>query len=391
MNSIRFLVLGWAVTTCMGLAPWALGQPTGTPSGLAAERALPSRHEYVVQDMLKFCEPAKGFWVDLGAGQGQVAIPLTQETGNPVLMVDPNAEAMSIGLQNARENGLQDRLSAVIGVAEALPFPDNSVDLLVSRGSIFFWDNPAKGLQEVYRVLRPGCRAYIGGGAGSGYPPEATAALIQGRKKRLEGDEAERWQRFVELRRPKQMRQWAESAGLPEFQIMGHGAISADDPRVGQGVWLLFEKQPETSTQKDGDSVSVARQGDAVVYSIHSASGIGSATIRPGTGWPAKVLLRLYLRGLESLTVSHGPVELSASVASHSGHPVQWSVRRDDSQTPVEQDKAPGMKIGIFDADGQPVEGLPEAGGYFEVPLPAVLLDARPKSLTIHWIDFYRS
>jgi hypothetical protein len=25
--------------------------------------------------------------------------------------------------------------------------------------------------------------------------------------------------------------------------VMGKGAISAEDPRVGQGVWLLFEKQ----------------------------------------------------------------------------------------------------------------------------------------------------
>ena len=37
----------------------------------------------------------------------------------------------------------------------------------------------------------------------------------------------------------------AKDAGLSEFQIMGKGAISADDPRVGQGVWLMFEKKPD--------------------------------------------------------------------------------------------------------------------------------------------------
>jgi hypothetical protein len=40
------------------------------------------------------------------------------------------------------------------------------------------------------------------------------------------------------------MRQWAQAAGLQGFEVLGSGALSADDPRVGQGVWLLFRKQP---------------------------------------------------------------------------------------------------------------------------------------------------
>jgi len=41
------------------------------------------------------------------------------------------------------------------------------------------------------------------------------------------------------------MKKWAEDAGLPGPRLMGKGAISAEDTRVGQGVWLLFEKKPE--------------------------------------------------------------------------------------------------------------------------------------------------
>ena len=44
----------------------------------------------------------------------------------------------------------------VHGSAEALPFPDSSFDAVVSLSSLHFWTNPAAGLQEMARVLRPG-------------------------------------------------------------------------------------------------------------------------------------------------------------------------------------------------------------------------------------------
>lgn len=221
------------------------------PSGLRAERELPSRHPYNVKDILRYCKPEKGFWVDLGAGRGQLTIPLIEATGSAVVMIDPDAEAMQKGLALAREKGLQDKLLAVVGVAEALPLADDSVDLVASRGSIFFWDDQAKGLKEVYRVLRPGGKAMIGGGAGSGYPASATEKLIEGRKSRMEGEEAAKWRRFVELRRPEQMKAWAEAAGLTDYTVMGEGAISAADRRVGQGVWILFAK-PSDPTPQEG-------------------------------------------------------------------------------------------------------------------------------------------
>ncbi len=236
----------WTGSVVVSLVTWAAGAgpPQQAPRGIEGERSLPSRYAYVAADILRLCQPARGCWVDLGAGEGGVALALIEATGNPVLMIDPDGDALQRGLAAARDRKVADRLLAVIGTAEALPLPDNSVDLLASRGSIFFWNDPVNGLQEVQRVLRPGGAAYIGGGAGSGYPAEAVARLMAQRKAQLEGDDAEKWQRFVALRRPEQMRQWAQAAGLQGFEVLGSGALSADDPRVGQGVWLLFRKQP---------------------------------------------------------------------------------------------------------------------------------------------------
>jgi SAM-dependent methyltransferase len=236
--SLAALVAPWCV---MLAGTFSLAAEPVSYEPPESERSLPGRHVYVVQDLLRLCQPQPGFWVDLGAGKGQVAIPLLEATDNSVVMVDPKADALAEGLQTAREKGLQRRLAAVVGSAESLPFPDNTVDLVVSRGSIFFWEDPVQGLREVHRVLRPGGKAYVGGGAGSGYPKSAVIELIQGRKEKLQGDEAEKWQRFIELRRPEQMQDWASRAGLPAFRVLGQGAI-ADDEQIGQGVWLLFEK-----------------------------------------------------------------------------------------------------------------------------------------------------
>ncbi len=235
--TLAVCLLGYLVT----VPQYASCLETAAPTGLGGEASLGDRHRFVVEDMLRFCQPEPGFWVDLGAGRGQVALPLIERTENPVIMLDPNEQAMAKGLEIARERDIAHRLFAVVGVAEAMPFPDNSVDLLVSRGSIFFWDDPVQGLREVHRVLRPGAHAYIGGGAGSRFPREATERLVQMRRERLEGPEAERWQRFVELRCPEQMEAWAAAAELPEYTVLGKGAITID-PEMGQGVWLLLKK-----------------------------------------------------------------------------------------------------------------------------------------------------
>ena len=218
-------------------------QDVQRPARVTGNTPLPDRYPYVVKDILKYCEPKKGFWIDLGAGKGQVAIPLIEATGNPVTMLDPNEEAMSQGLEIARKKGFGDRLFAIEGVAEDMPFPDNSVDLVVSHGSIFFWDNQVKGLQEIYRVLRPGGRAMIGGGAGSTYPQWAAEEFIRRRQESFKKAGPEKKIRFMKVRTPETFRRWAEEARLPRFEIIGKGAFSLEDPKAGLGIWLLFAKE----------------------------------------------------------------------------------------------------------------------------------------------------
>jgi ubiquinone/menaquinone biosynthesis C-methylase UbiE len=135
------------------------------------------------------------------------------------------------------------RVVTLVGQAEAMPLPDACVDLAVSRGSIFFWDDPARGISEAHRVLRPGGQAMIGGGLGSAYPAWARREFIRRRHGGVQKRGPEAVRRFRHVREPATFRRWAEDAGLTDFQVLGEGGLPADDPRTGLGIWLRFGKE----------------------------------------------------------------------------------------------------------------------------------------------------
>ena len=88
--------------------------------------------------------------LDLGAGTGKLTTRLA-ERGLAVTAVDPIAEMLDV---------LRDALPetpALLGTAEHIPLPDDSVDaVLVAQA--WHWFDPAQAVPEVARVLRPGGR-----------------------------------------------------------------------------------------------------------------------------------------------------------------------------------------------------------------------------------------
>jgi hypothetical protein len=142
---------------------------------------------------------------------------------------------------------------------------------------------------------------------------------------------------------------------------------------------------PETSP------VTVTAEGERAVITIQDGRGIGRTTLRRNLEhWPATVVVRAYLRGLESLTISAGAVKLSASVLSHSGHPTVAHLWREGQEGPPLKPKSPyWLDIRRLDTKGQPVNSLPPKGGCFELTIPQKLLD-QAATFELNWIDFYR-
>jgi SAM-dependent methyltransferase len=106
--------------------------------------------------------PRHGRVLEVGCGPGHLAVRLARDYGLDVTGLDLDPTMIERARANAtREFGEGPRPSFVVGDVAALPFEDESFDLVVSMLSMHHWDDPVVGLSEVGRVLRPGARALV--------------------------------------------------------------------------------------------------------------------------------------------------------------------------------------------------------------------------------------
>jgi ubiquinone/menaquinone biosynthesis C-methylase UbiE len=109
----------------------------------------------------------QGMALEVGIGPGLLAYELVKQSELKVFALDNKFKALVLAKEILNEKGADfQRLYLCCGDVLNLPFPNHTFNLVCSRGSFFFWQDKIKGLKEIYRVLRPGGRAMIGGGFG---------------------------------------------------------------------------------------------------------------------------------------------------------------------------------------------------------------------------------
>jgi ubiquinone/menaquinone biosynthesis C-methylase UbiE len=94
---------------------------------------------------------------DLGCGPGDLVIELARAApGLQVTGLDLSDEMLVEAGRRGGRSGLADRVAFKKGDAVEIPFPDSSLDLVVSTLSLHHWGDPVGVLDEIARVLRPG-------------------------------------------------------------------------------------------------------------------------------------------------------------------------------------------------------------------------------------------
>ena len=96
--------------------------------------------------------------IDVGSGTGFNTEGLVRHVdAEHITCLDQSPHQMA----KAKQKETLQACNFILGDAENLPFADNHFDRYVSAGSIEYWPNPQQGINESYRVIKPGGTALM--------------------------------------------------------------------------------------------------------------------------------------------------------------------------------------------------------------------------------------
>lgn len=99
--------------------------------------------------------------LEIGCGGGVLLQRLLAAGAGSVAGLDHSPEMLALSMKRNSEALAAERLTLKLGDAAAIPWPGQSFDAVCTANTFFYIEDPAKVLDEVLRVLRPGGRLVI--------------------------------------------------------------------------------------------------------------------------------------------------------------------------------------------------------------------------------------
>lgn len=99
--------------------------------------------------------------VACGTGDSTIAIAAAAGAGSRVIGADISEGMMALVMEKAAHEGVHDRIRLQVADGENLPYEEGTFHRVTCAFGIRNFEHKEKGLQEFYRVLRPGGKAVI--------------------------------------------------------------------------------------------------------------------------------------------------------------------------------------------------------------------------------------
>lgn len=94
--------------------------------------------------------------LDVATGTGDFAIAALKSGAQKITGIDLSKEMIAVGIEKIRKMGLSDRIDLQVGDSESIRFPDGSFDAATVAFGVRNFENLGRGLDELFRVLKPG-------------------------------------------------------------------------------------------------------------------------------------------------------------------------------------------------------------------------------------------
>ncbi len=94
--------------------------------------------------------------LDIATGTGDLAIALSKTGAKEIVGVDISKGMLKLAVDKIKRKKLTDRISVQLADSEALPFSDLTFDAITVAFGIRNFQNPEKGLKEMFRTLNIG-------------------------------------------------------------------------------------------------------------------------------------------------------------------------------------------------------------------------------------------
>lgn len=121
---------------------------------------MQNEYRSLAEKVVSLFEGGKLF--EIGPGPAYVSIEIAKRLPKvEIIGLEISDTMIEIAKKNAKEHEVSEKITLKKGDASKMPLEDSEFDFVITSGSLHHWKKPTKVVDEIYRVLRPGCRALV--------------------------------------------------------------------------------------------------------------------------------------------------------------------------------------------------------------------------------------